>query len=200
MTTITSSLATSAPEAIFVPIDLEASLGRIEDCAPRESQDDDMDCDGQGPPPPQPFHNTRTSSRTPFSQQSSETFSIAPYPISETDAEIRERQRWLMNESTGLGTVIQGLSSYPYYNDERSMMEVTATDSTLDDDDFSIEDDGSLAQEELERIEDPVSFWETTAVQQTEDSQQLAKENIVAAVSNEETGTSPSSSETSMEW
>ncbi|KAL3909958.1 MAG: hypothetical protein SGILL_007880 [Bacillariaceae sp.] len=177
-----SPSTSTAPEAIFVRIDLEASLGRIEDeppmmnsgCAATTTGDDQaMDCAGDSSrslPQPQPFfRNTRTSSKTPFSPEIS-TSSIAPYPVTETENEIKERQRLLELSSSGLvvmgvETFLQQLGTPPATEDNHSMMEVTATDSPLDvDDDFSLEDDdGSLAEaaasSELERI-DRVSFWE----------------------------------------
>ena len=157
-----SSSTTAAPEAIFIPIDLEASLGRIEEMNGEKNEANIMDCEDRlqqlSSPPPQ--HNTRTSSRTPFTTSLRDD-AIAPYPISETDAEIRERQR--LSESVGNHWSL--VSPQTSSSDEHSMMEVTATDSPLDDDDFSLTEDGAdslVAQEDfqLERIDDPISFWE----------------------------------------
>jgi hypothetical protein len=157
---MSSSGSTSTPEAIFIPIDLEASLGRIEELG-NEKIKACMECDDQQEhfTPPPPFRNTRTSSRTPFTSRDD---TIAPYPISETDAEIRERQR--LSESVGNNWTL--VAPYTISNDDCSMMEVTATDSPLNDDDFSLTDDGADSlietQEDfpLERIDDPISFWE----------------------------------------
>jgi hypothetical protein len=162
MTPTTST--TTAPEAIFIPIDLEASLGRIEEMNSEKNEANIMDCadqqQQQQSPPPPPQHNTRTSSRTPFTSSLRDD-PIAPYPISETDAEIKERQR--LSESVGNHWSL--VSPQSSGNDDDSMMEVTATDSPLDDDDFSLTEDGAgslVGQEDLqlERIDDPISFWE----------------------------------------
>jgi hypothetical protein len=160
-----SSTSSSSQEAIFVPIDLEASLGRIEE---RQDGETMMECN---PRRRQPV--TRTSSGIPFSKiqfQQQQQSSIAPYPISETDAEIKERQK--LTESVpnwNLATPSHHHDEQQViYDDSHSMMEVTATEEALDDvDDFSLSGDASLAPEdeeefELERIDDPVSFWEVT--------------------------------------
>mmetsp|Transcript_28503 Transcript_28503/g.50492 ORF Transcript_28503/g.50492 Transcript_28503/m.50492 type:complete len:196 (-) Transcript_28503:338-925(-) len=195
-------MTTSTSEAIFIPIDLEASLGRIEDSANEQS----MQCE--------PI--TRTSPGTPF-RQDSNSFSIAPYPISETPDEIKERQR--LTESVGSNWTLvtpSSLSSSSDANqpqplrlqyhefhdgDDDSMMEVTATEA-LEDDDFSLtgEDTESLAHEDLqlERIEDPVSFWEETAVPPaaTAESKNSNSDAIPGAVS----FSSSTETESSMEW
>ena len=123
---------------------------------------------------------TRTSSGIPFSKiqfqkqqqsQQQQSSSIAPYPISETDAEIKERQKLtesVPNWNNHMATPDhQQQVIFDNEQDSHSMMEVTATEEALDDvdDDFSLSGDASLAPEdkdelELERIDDPVSFWE----------------------------------------
>lgn len=204
---MTSSPASSiTPESIFIPIDLEASLGRIEEMS-SECIGANMDCDDQQkhwinpPPPPPPFRNTRTSSRTPFTPRDD---TIAPYPISETDAEIRERQR--LEESVGSNWTL--VAPYTGSNDDCSMMEVTATDSPLNDDDFSLTDDGTdsliEAQEDfpLERIDDPISFWEenipitSTPTDEQTSSQQQHQHNLHIPYS----VSFSSHAELSMEW
>jgi hypothetical protein len=190
-----SSAPISTPEAIFIPIDLEASLGRIEEMS-NENIEACMyfyDQHHQQLTPPPSFHNTRTSSRTPFTPPED---TIAPYPISETDVEIRERQR--LSESVGSNWTL--VAPYTDRNDDCSMMEVTATVSPLEDDCFSLTDDGTdsliVAQEDmqLERIDDPISFWEENipvasssteeqASKQQQEQQQLLNQNIPFSVS-----------------
>jgi hypothetical protein len=201
MTPTTST--TTAPEAIFIPIDLEASLGRIEEMNSEKNEANIMDCadqqQQQQSPPPPPQHNTRTSSRTPFTSSLRDD-PIAPYPISETDAEIKERQR--LSESVGNHWSL--VSPQSSGNDDDSMMEVTATDSPLDDDDFSLTEDGAgslVGQEDLqlERIDDPISFWEDNIPTE----EYCFKQQQLQSTSNQEIPFSVSFSshpESSMEW
>jgi hypothetical protein len=140
-------MTTGTAEAIFIPIDLEISLGKIEDS--KMNGPDDMDCE--------PI--TRTSNN-PFRSLSEESFGkdhhiISPYPYSETDAEIRERQRLAESVET-----TWSMTKQPAWSGED--LELIPDDG---DDDFSLssQEAGSLSEEDLqlEKIEDPASFWET---------------------------------------
>lgn len=170
--------------SIFIPIDLEASLGRIEDSNGRKRkatqeqpasssspQDHDSIDNFQSP------HSkcsrsgvTRTSSRTPFvtevendSRKRSISLLLKPYPISETDDELMERKR--LNESvdwsSGLvakslpTTSISASASSAENADQQSMMEVTVDDFVL-----SAEEAGSLTDLDARTIQDE-DFWET---------------------------------------
>ncbi|KAG7340700.1 hypothetical protein IV203_024243 [Nitzschia inconspicua] len=200
--TTSATPSTSAPEAIFIPIDLEASLGRIEEIMNCNGMNSEMDCDQQlqHPTPPPPHHNTRTSSRTPFTSQDD---TIAPYPISETDDEIKERQR--LSESVGNNWTIVAPHQSHTFDDHHSMMEVTATESPLDNDDFSLTEDGanSLAVQEdlqLERIDDPISFWEENIIPTSngDESFKQLQQDIPFSVSF--SYEYPGESSSSMEW
>jgi hypothetical protein len=159
------SSSTSTPEAIFIPIDLEASLGRIEE-GEKENQQS-MECE--------PI--TRTSSGTPFNSEPI----FVPYPISETDDEIKERQR--LAESVGANWSLSGPSMSLLGDDQQMMtMDFEPAEALMlvpeDDDDFSLsaEEAGSLTDEDfqLERIQDQESFWETPAVSEAADGQPLS--------------------------
>jgi hypothetical protein len=173
--TMSSSSSTTTPEAIFIPIDLEASLGRIDE-GEKENQQS-MDCEP----------TTRTSSRTPFTSEQS----FAPYPISETDDEIKERQK--LAESVGAHWSLTGQVTVA--DDQQAMMDVEQSEALMlvpeDDDDFSLseEEAGSLTEEvfQLDKIQDRVSFWETAAVTESAphstDSQQQQQSIIPLSVS-----------------
>jgi hypothetical protein len=158
------SSSTTTPEAIFIPIDLEASLGRIE-----EGEEENQQCMECEPV-------TRTSSSTPFASE--QTF--APYPISETDDEIKERQK--LAESVGAHWSSLSGPAMPALADDQQILSMDFEPSEAlmlvpeDDDDFSLsaEEAGSLTDEDfqLERIQDRVSFWET-AVSEATDGQPL---------------------------
>jgi hypothetical protein len=141
MTTITT-------EAIFIPIDLEASLGKIEDNPMRDN--DDMDCE--------PIART---SNNPFNEDNlkKDHHIISPYPLSETYDEIRERQR--LTDQVGDNWSLTGKPESERQSDWIELELIPADDA---EDDFSMtsEEAGSLNEDdlELERIEDPVSFWE----------------------------------------
>jgi hypothetical protein len=154
-------MTTGTTEAIFIPIDLEISLGKIEDS--QMNGPDDMDCE--------PI--TRTSNN-PFRSLSEESCGkdhhiISPYSYSETDAEIRERQRLEESvETTWSMTVQAGPEKQPAWSGED--LELIPDDG---DDDFSLssQEAGSLSEEDLqlEKIEDPASFWETDVLASTAD-------------------------------
>lgn len=160
--------------SIFVPIDLEASLGRIEDTNERKrkasqdhstspsSQQHETKCLRTGV--------TRTSSRTPFFSMSDDEKNkdgcnnlLKPYPISESNAEISERKRlsesvdWrngLVANSPPSGSVNHSAST-PENADQQSMMEVTVDDFVL-----SAEEARSVTDLDATTIQDD-GFWET---------------------------------------
>ena len=171
--------------SIFVPIDLEASLGKIEDSNERKRK-----ANQEGPTSPsspqehktaeslQLPHSkclrigvTRTSSRTPFvteveneaTKSGNSSLLLKPYPISEGDAEISERKR--LNESidwrNGLvvnspsTSSINPLTSPSENADQQSMMEVTVDDFVL-----SAEEARSVTDLDATTIQDD-DFWET---------------------------------------
>jgi hypothetical protein len=154
-------MTTGTTEAIVFPIDLEASLGKIEDIEMYGT--DDMDCEPV----------TRTSNN-PFRSSSEESLGkdhhiISPYPYSETDAEIRERQRLAESVETTWSMPVQaGPEKQPAWSGED--LELIPDDG---DDDFSLssQEAGSLSEEglQLEKIADPASFWETCVPASTAD-------------------------------
>lgn len=138
-------------EEIFRPIDLESSLGRIEDASAPES--DEMDIEPV----------TKTCEQNPFqtdcTDHKQDPTSFAPYPIAETEAEIKERQR--LNDSVGKFLPQQTFQSAPRQVD----WVPEDLEPVEGDDDFSLSsaEEESIAEEnvEFERIEDPVSFWDS---------------------------------------
>jgi len=131
-------IQTNLTPAIFVPIDLEASLGTLRDDVKNDTKD-----------------NSNSSSM------------LKPYPISETDHEIRDRKR-LDDESVDWCSTLavnsppstsSGMEHTPLIEntDQQSMMEVTVDDFVL-----SAEEAGSLTDCDLDArtIQDD-DFWET---------------------------------------
>lgn len=175
--TMTSSSQTS-DSAMFNPIDLEASLGRIED-SKRSSVQGETSLSFSSKDQHLIESNsvivrtgvTRTSSRTPFFRETSDSATkrdsqnslLKPYPISETDDEIKERNRLTeaVDWSNGLevNTPPQTSMNAAESADQQSMMEVTVDDFVL-----SAEEAGSLADLDGRTIQDdPNSFWESPA-------------------------------------
>lgn len=182
----TMKLSATTDSAMFNPIDLEASLGRIEDVDSNDREnyvfhESTSSCSSSqeqhrieqlSSPKSSRIGVTRTSSRTPFlndvedgtrKNSSSSSSLLKPYPISETDDEIKERKRLTetMDWSNGLvvnsppNTSINAAES----GDQQSMMEVTVDDFVL-----SAEEAGSLNDLDARTIQDdPVGFWETPA-------------------------------------
>jgi hypothetical protein len=152
MTGTTEAKMTGTTEAIFGPINLEASLGRIEDDQILPSEDA-MECE----------QSARTSDN-PFREEDmmKEQHVISPYPYSETESEIVERIR--LHESVGKDWT---MADQTVAHDEPEWVELKLIpDDAADNDDFSLSSEGSesLKEEEdleLEKIEDPVSFFET---------------------------------------
>jgi hypothetical protein len=148
---------TMKSEEMFRPIDLESSLGKIEDS--QMNGTDDMDYEPV----------TNTCEESPFLKDST---NMAPYPIAESSAEIRERQR--LNESVGKLLPTQALQ----FADGRPKVDWVPEDlepvehPVDDDDDFSItsEEEESLVEEnvDFEEIEDRVSFWDSGVEQSSE--------------------------------
>lgn len=144
-------------EEIFRPIDLESSLGKIEDATMNET--DDMDYEA----------GTNTCEQSPFDGEDSglkqDQLHVAPYPIAESDAEIKERLR--LNESVGKFLRPQTFQS--------AVRQVDWVPEDLEpvehpgDEDFSLTsaEEESLVEDnlEFEMIDDPVSFWDSNFVQ-----------------------------------
>ncbi len=144
---------TRKSEEMFRPIDLESSLGRIEDAQENEVIDMEQE----------PL--TKTCEQSPFETDSSDLVrhdqhSYAPYPIAESDAEIMERQR--LGES--VGKFLPPITSQSGRQIDWVPEDLEPADDPGDDD-FSLTsaEEESLVEEnmEFERIEDPVSFWES---------------------------------------
>lgn len=197
-----SSSPSFAPEAIFIPIDLEASLGHLgstendEQQQQQRPQQQEMDCgDDQHVPVPQQ-HNTRTSSRTPFPSTPDDNSNIAPYAITESEEEIQERERLsgvvgieLFTPHNNINNAITTLLAM----DDNSMMAVTATDSPLEEDDddcFSLGacDEEDLQQEDLQQLwsytTNPANFFEdVTAFKALQQQGDQGDNNIPLAVS-----------------
>ena len=146
---------TGKSEEIFRPIDLESSLGRIEDAQMNETNDMETE----------PM--TKTCEQSPFESSFTNVHQdqqcFAPYPIAETDAEILERQR--LGESVGKFLPPLTLQSGRQVDWVPEDIEPAEDPG---DDDFSLTsaEEESLVEEnmEFERIEDPVSFWEADFV------------------------------------
>lgn len=170
--------------SIFVPIDLEASLGKIEDSNERKRK-----ATAQRPTSPTssqhrqitesaglPYDKvvrtgvTRTSSRTPFVTENENEKNktggsslLKPYPMSESDAEIKERKRLKesVDCSNGLSanspatTSVNTAASTSENADQQSMMEVTVDDFVL-----SAEEARSVTDLDTTTIQDN-RFWET---------------------------------------
>jgi hypothetical protein len=144
----------SAPEAIFIPIDLEASLGRIEDI---EGDDcaQDMDCD-------EPSLALPRRTRTRNSALGDNHVLISPCH--------QEDDNDKMTGTTDVGDDNKVVSEVPTdfakVSDWRSSFDLDLVPNDDDEsacDDFSLtsHEAGSLVDEELEKIsEDPASFWE----------------------------------------
>eukprot|EP00535_Pseudo-nitzschia_heimii_P003099 CAMPEP_0197173042 /NCGR_PEP_ID=MMETSP1423-20130617/101_1 /TAXON_ID=476441 /ORGANISM="Pseudo-nitzschia heimii, Strain UNC1101" /LENGTH=232 /DNA_ID=CAMNT_0042621787 /DNA_START=98 /DNA_END=793 /DNA_ORIENTATION=+ len=174
-------------QSIFIPIDLEASLGRIEDSNERKRKANEEHPSSSSPNENTPIENlesppskcsrsgiTRTSSRTPFLSATDDrrrhrgnTSLLKPYPISETDDEIRERKRlrdsidwsggFVANSPPNSPPSTSDTNSVlrPENSDVQSMMEVTVDDFVL-----SAEEAVSLTDLDSGTIQDE-DFWET---------------------------------------
>ena len=159
-------------EAITITIDLEASLGRIEDDTMMEDSirggdDSTMECE----------HTARTSNN-PFAtkdQQQQHSNVISPYPLSETECERKALRRlsqcgvqWpMVSEHTQQTVPLQEDAEWV------ELKQVVPPDDTNhesddDDDNFSLSSEGSESLKDgdeldFEKIEDPVSFFEKSA-------------------------------------
>jgi hypothetical protein len=145
-------------EEMYLPIDLESSLGRIEES--QESQEVQRDtemveCES----------STRTCSQSPFQEDTFQDHQqFIPYPIAETDDEIIERQRL----GASVGKFLPPPQSMPA--NETIQIDWVPEDLTPVedpvDDDFSIStsaEDSLVAEDDcldLEDIQDRVSFWD----------------------------------------
>jgi hypothetical protein len=146
---------TMKSEEMFRPIDLESSLGKIEDSQMNGS--DDMDCEPV----------TNTCEESPLLKES--TY-MTPYPIAESSAEIRERQR--LNESVGKILPTQALHSSLGRQVDWVPEDLEPVEHPVDDDEFSLTsaEEDSLVEEnvDFEEIEDRVSFWDSGVAQPSE--------------------------------
>jgi hypothetical protein len=136
-------------EAIFVPIDLEASLGKIDDCDMKEMESE----------PVSP--RTRTSDGVPSTVEcfNRGKRAMAPYPFSQCASELKEREKLTQHVGYIFDIQIQPADW---------AMTDTQMEMVPEDDDFSItsHDAASLADENfsLEEIsDDPATFWEEGA-------------------------------------
>jgi hypothetical protein len=156
-------MTTGTTEAIFNPIDLEASLGKIVDS--QMNGTDDMDCEPV----------TRTSNN-PFRSSSEE--SLGKDHHSETYAEIREIQRLPESGETTWSMAVQaGPEKQPAWSGED--LELIPDDG---DDDFSLssQEAVSLTEEDLqlEKIQDPASFWDADVPVSTADQPKTKHHSI----------------------
>jgi hypothetical protein len=144
-------------EEIYLPIDLETSLGRIEESQEmKETLDDSerMECEP----------TTRTCEQSPFREDRKQDHQhFIPYPIAETDDEINERHRL----GASVGKILPPSPTLTF-NEKIHVDWVPADLEPVEDsveDDFSIstsEDDSLVAEDNLdfEDISDRVSFWD----------------------------------------
>lgn len=155
---------TMKSEEMFQPIDLESSLGKIEDDPMHGA--DDMDCEPC----------TKTCEQSPFLKEST---NIAPYPIAESNDEIRERQR--LNESVGKLLPPPTLQSSDGRQLDWVPEDLEPVEDPVDDDEFSLTsaEEESLVEEnaEFEEIEDRVSFWDS-GVEHPPSEQQLHPSSV----------------------
>jgi hypothetical protein len=147
-------------DAVFISFDLESSLGKIDDIGMMMG-DDAMECD----PVPRP-HTTRTRQR--FSDEFSmptttnykkEKHVVSPYPLSQTQMELNERERLLTQSG------VHDWNSIAKAEKRSQDVEFDLIPDDRDcDDDFSLtsHEAGSLVEEELnfDNITDAASFWE----------------------------------------
>lgn len=133
------------PDAIFVPIDLEASLGKIEDGMEEEVLD--MDCDHLN-------HAPRTSEKHPgvTMDLSKEYHFIAPYPYSQTERELQERER--LTQQVGYNWTGEKAAPFSISFDQ------VPNDEDCDDFSLTSREAGSLADECFSLDQDPASFWD----------------------------------------
>jgi hypothetical protein len=152
--------STSNPPAMFTPMDLESSLGKIDDTT---MSDVNEQISSNEP-------STRTSSTYPFKQadMSIEQAESYPYPLSETDNERNERKSLtedkilikLIDQSVADTAEAQMLGCISDEEDEWSLDLI----ETEDEDPLSyLEEEAAKMTKsglELEKIGDPLSFWE----------------------------------------
>jgi hypothetical protein len=147
-------------DAVFISFDLESSLGKIDDIEMMTG--DDMECD----PVPRP-RTTRTRqqfSSDEFSVPTNTNYKkeqhvISPYPLSQTEMELNERER--LTQSAG----VHDWSNIAKAEKRSQDVELDLIPDDRDcDDDFSLtsHEAGSLVEEELnfDNITDAASFWE----------------------------------------
>jgi len=179
--------------AIFTAMDLEASLGtlgRIEDFGDKKKKMREQllslsslphtscPCCVQWENSCKRTNMTRTSAQTPFLKEvrndtkdisnnsGSSSLMLKPYPISETDHEIRDRERLHESVDWSSSLVVNSPPSISVMDqtssienaDQQSMMEVTVDDFVL-----SAEEAGSLTDYDLDArtIQDD-GFWESS--------------------------------------
>eukprot|EP00980_Cylindrotheca_fusiformis_P013472 scaffold3437_cov113-Cylindrotheca_fusiformis.AAC.39 len=147
---------TSSVQAISFPMDLESSLGRIEDSNMNDLQES-LDENEKKP---------RTSQTYPFNNQGMNVDSIetSPYPLKETESERQERESLTKSNcqfdlllDNGITDADMGSISD---DDEWGL------DPSEDSDDKSfhlLEEEAMIMTKsglELEKIGDPISFWQ----------------------------------------
>lgn len=137
-------------ESIYIPIDLESSLGKIE---MSDSTTDSMQIE--------PVART---SQNPFREiHSKNTHFIKPYPLSETDVEIKDRENlsqavgsdWSL---TGEPGYVKDSSDWPWLSDgadDAMSLPLEEVDTSMDEDIV------------LDKIEDPASFWDVSVPKAT---------------------------------
>eukprot|EP00934_Nitzschia_sp_Nitz4_P007727 Nitzschia sp. Nitz4//scaffold165_size50357//898//1404//NITZ4_007012-RA/size50357-processed-gene-0.42-mRNA-1//1//CDS//3329538105//7717//frame0 len=138
---------TPSTESFYIPIDLESSLGRIEN---DPAGDDGMDCETV----------TNTSEHSPFAtsgQMQEDHHVITPYPIEGSKCEARERHR--LTESVG-----KLLPPPPPLSGKQVDWVPEDIEPVEDpgDDDYSLSSESlEEGDVELEGFDDPVSFFES---------------------------------------
>lgn len=150
----TTKMTKVPTEAIYISIDLESSLGKIDDGKTNESED------------PMEVEVVARTSQDPFREQHSKRCHyISPYPFSETDREIKEREK--LSEAVGSDWSLTGKPGDFTNDSEWDWLPEDADDTMslpLGEVETSMEEDI-----ELEKIEDPASFWDVNVPRTTED-------------------------------
>ena len=157
-------MMTLKSEEIFLPIDLESTLGRIEESQEmKESSDASvmMECEPV----------TRTCEQSPFREDAKQDHQqFIPYPIVETADEVKERPRFGASVGKLLAPSLR-LSPCETIQVDWVPEDMTPIDGPVDDD-FSISTSAEDSLEvddnpDFEDIQDRVSFWDETIVDES---------------------------------
>lgn len=172
-------------EEMYLPIDLESSLGRIEDDSsdtmaavdPGNRDADMMDCEPV---------MTRTCEQSPFEDDMKQDHQhMIPYPIAETDDEIQDRQRLGPSVGKILPPSQTSMSMETHQVDWVPEDMAPVENPVGDEFSLSTTEGESLAEEEelnFEDIQDRVSFWESSTDKEEVPSLHAQQNQITTSV------------------